>query len=377
MPRRLADLSRGLRTLAGIASGRRVLTGPRTVALIIADDCNSSCVMCWYHSPLLRGGRAGAHPGPEAASRPRFMDGALFESIVRQCRDLGTRRIVLGGTGEPALHPDLDAMLELVASLGLDAYVITNGLAVDGTRARRWAALPAHFRFSVHAGDAHTWLAVHPAGTREEFGAICSAIATLSASECAEVSLMHVIQRANFRGLVRMVEHAGALGVRELVILPVRAEGEVAAAVVLGAEEEAELDGVLVQARTRAETLGIRSTLDDYIRDRRHVRRGRLCTRGVYDRMSCVVGWSYAELDIDGTMRPCEGSRVVLGNAAETPIAEMWRSPRYAEFRRAARILPRRGTPVPGCSCDACCMVKFNRNVHEVMRLRSLRPSAP
>jgi len=366
-----------VRTLAGIASGGRVFAGPRTVALIIADDCNSNCVMCWYHSPLLGGERSGTHAVEGGGVRPRFMDTKLLESIVRQCRDLGTRRVVLGGSGETALHPDLDAMLELTVSLGLRPYVITNGLAVDEARARRWAALPAHYRFSLHAGDPETWSAIHPAGTSEQFERICSAISTLVASSRARVSLMHVIQRANFRTVTTMVRHARSLGVDDLVILPVRAEGEVADAVVLDREEELELRGILAEAHRFAQGWGIRTTLLDYLADQRHVRGGRLTTPEVYREMSCTVGWTYAEFDIDGTMRPCEGSGTTLGSAADTPIAALWRSAAYREFRRAARDLPRRRTPVPGCPCDACCMVKFNRNVHDLVRLRSLRPSAP
>ena len=35
--------------------------------------------------------------------------------------------------------------------------------------------------------------------------------------------------------------------------------------------------------------------------------------------------------------------------------------------------MPRRGTPVKGCLCGACCMTKFNQNLYNLLHLKSLR----
>ena len=43
--------------LAGLADGE-VLTGPQTIHLDITNGCNTNCITCWDHSPLLKIGRS-------------------------------------------------------------------------------------------------------------------------------------------------------------------------------------------------------------------------------------------------------------------------------------------------------------------------------
>src|SRR5687767_2923820 len=52
------DESRKLR-LRGMSEGR-VLTGPQTVHVDLANGCNTNCVTCWDHSPLLDAARSAA-----------------------------------------------------------------------------------------------------------------------------------------------------------------------------------------------------------------------------------------------------------------------------------------------------------------------------
>jgi MoaA/NifB/PqqE/SkfB family radical SAM enzyme len=280
--------------------------------------------------------------------------------------------VVLGGHGEPTLHPRFDDLLDLVAGLGMVPYVLTNGLAVDLARAGEWASRRAHYRFSVHAGDLDTWLRVHPRGSGEQFERLEGVLGCLAASDWAQVSTMHVLQKANFRDARRMVEHAGSLGIREVQFFPVRTSDELAE-VLLGREDEAELRGELRACERLAATYGIRTNLREYLGNNRYTRTGVPATAALYRHVPCYVGWLYAEFDVDGSMRPCENSTILLGRAGEQSVREMWNSPRYDAFRREGRTMPRRGTPVAGCPCDACCMPKFNTNVHNLLRLRSLR----
>lgn len=371
---RLGNLVSGARTLLGIISGRRVFGGPRSIALILSSTCNSACVMCWFHSPLLAS--AGLDAETSDPQRPPFMDFALCEAIIRESRELGTHRVVLGGHGEPTLHPRFDDLLDLVAGLGMLPYVLTNGLAVDLGRAREWASRRAHYRFSVHAGDVETWLRVHPRGSAEQFRRLEGVLGCLAASDRAQVSTMHVLQKDNFRNARRMVEHAGSLGIREVQFFPVRIR-DLLTEVLPDPEAEEELRGELRACERLAATYGIRTNLREFPESNHYTRSGVPETAALYRRIPCYVGWLYAEFDVDGSMRPCENSSIVLGRAGSQSVREMWNSPRYDEFRREGRAMPRSNTPVTGCPCDACCMPKFNINVHNLLRLRSLRYGEP
>jgi MoaA/NifB/PqqE/SkfB family radical SAM enzyme len=371
---RLRDLTSGARTLLGILSARRVFSGPRSIALAISDVCNTHCLMCWDHSPLVRRPpkpRPGekSHNGPKPAV---YMDPAVFETIIRESRDLGTFRIVLCGHGDPALHPQFDRMLQLLESLDMEPYVLTNGISVDESRARLWAATRARFRFSLHAGDADTWLRVHPTSTAAQYDRLLGVIRTLSAAGRPGVSTMHVLHRANFRNLRAMVEQAHSLGIKEVLFRPVRAEGELAQ-LVLNSEEEAELRLEMQVGLKLSARYGIRTNLAEYLGNNLHIRAGVLQTWPLYRKMPCYLGWIYAEFDRDGTVRPCINSEIVMGKAGEARLQDIWHSPRYWSFRRESRSLPAKNEPVTGCQCRACLMSKYNANIYNLLHLQSWR----
>ncbi len=331
--------------------------------------------MCWFHSPFLGVEReTDGSISQSYASQNRFMNYELCETIIREVHELGTARVILGGWGSPGLHPKLDQILALLVRLGMAPYLITNGLAIDQQQARHWAQLPIHFRFSMHAGDPETWLKIHTGGSLRQFELLEKVIRHLAQSGRAEVSIMHAIQKKNFRHMWKMVEHAHRMGVRQVLFLPVQAEGIIALHVLLSKEEEEkELPVELALALERAEALGVRTNLAEYIATRRYVRNGIPDTAELYRLIPCYVGWIYSEFHPDGSMRPCEYSRIILGKAGQEKIREMWRSPAYERFRQEGRKLPLRGNEVTGCNCKRCTMAKFNLNIHELLHLKSLR----
>jgi MoaA/NifB/PqqE/SkfB family radical SAM enzyme len=359
----IRDLLSGARSLAGIVSRRYVLAGPRSIALAISDVCDTNCIMCSCHSPLLDRKPAG----PDI-----YMEPHVFETILRECRAMGTFRVVLGGNGEPSLHPRFDEMLRLMSKLGMEPYVLTNGLALDGERARLWSSIHAHYRLSIHAGDEGTFLAVHSQARPGQFERLTRAMKLLSSGGPARISAMHVISKANFRHVRAMIDHAHEVGLREVLFRPVRAVGELAPTV-LSSEEEDELHAELKQCLKLAGAYSIRTNIHEYLKTSLWIDSGLVDTAQLYRKIPCYIGWLYAEFDRDGTMRPCLHSRRAMGRAGERTIREMWNSPAYREFRRESRAMPRAGRLVSGCACSQCCMAKYNVNIYELLRLKSFR----
>ena len=346
----------------GILSGRYVVGGPRTVTLAVSAVCDSNCLMCEFHSPLLgEEFRTG-----DGGRGTRFMEPRIFESIVRECAAMGTYRIALCGSGEPALHPNTDEMLRLMNRLGAEPYVITNGLSLDEPRLALWSSLRAHYRFSLHGGDEATWLRVHPNGRPGQFERLTRTLAVLAASRTAKVSALHVLHKANFTGVRQMLEHARQTGLKEVIFRPVQAEGSLSA-VVLAPGEEAELRESLRDGLCLARSYGIRTNISDYLRDKLWVESGRMSTAGLYRQMPCYVGWLHADFDLDGTMRPCLDSLRVMGRVGERSIREMWASAEYRAFRLEARAMPRSGKLVRGCQCSRCCLAAFNVNTYHLL----------
>ena len=86
------------------------------------------------------------------------MDNRLCREIIDELAALGTYKIIMGGHGEPTLHPQFDNLLDLVIGHRMMPYVISNGLTLDNRQAELWSGKPAVFRFSLHAGDIDTFV---------------------------------------------------------------------------------------------------------------------------------------------------------------------------------------------------------------------------
>jgi len=368
----IKDVKSGIQSLLGILSRKQVFGGPRTIALIMSKECNSRCIMCWYHSPLVTMDEKETRDNGYDNKKLQFMDPALCETIIKEAHKMGTFRFILGGHGEPFLHPQFDNILNLTLRLGKAPYVITNGLYIDELYARILATKPAQFRISMHAGDVETWLRVHPTCSASQFNTLTKAIKLLTTSNIARVSLLHVIQRANFRHVLEMIEYAHSLGVKEIQFFPVRGEGNLSQ-VVLDPDEDLELRKDLQVCLKLSASYKINTNIRDYLSTNRYIRAGVPDTTYLYQKIPCYIGWIYTEFDIDGIMRPCENSDLVMGRAGNQHIKDMWYSNQYHTFRNDALKLPWRNEFIKGCKCQECCMSKFNINVHNLLRLKSIK----
>ena len=361
------NIRSGTLSLLGIVSGKAVFTGPRIAALILSRRCNSKCVMCWYHSPLL------GNEVDETESDPiELMDYDLCEKILRQLRALGTYRIIMGGHGEPTLHPQFDRLLDLLIDLRMSPYAISNGLTLDRSRAASWAKKKASFRFSMHAGDVETWLRIHPECTAAQFDAVARGIKRMADSGVANVATMHAIQRANFRHMRAMIEHARDLGVHDVQFFPVRTDDHLPQ-VILETDEEREVLRELRWCDRYAKKHRIATNIEAYLASNRFIHGGRLRTRQLYGKIPCYIGWTYIEFDIDGRIRPCENAEKTMGHAGADDLRDVWNSAHYRAFRREAIAIPRTDKYVQGCVCEACPMTQFNINIHNLLRLKSYR----
>jgi len=366
-----SGLAAGSRAALGIATRRYVFGGPRLLVLDICEACDTDCIMCEEHSPLLRPDvQTSANRSTQAASQPpRYADRGMLESIVRESARAGTHKVVLGESGEPIIHPHFDRLLDLTVQQGMTPIVMTNGLALDERRASRWAPMAAYYRFSLHAGDVDTWLRIHPGGSSAQWERLSRVIRVLVREGKSTVVAMHVLQKANFRGIQQMIEHAKEHGIRQVVFSPVRGTGCLAQ-VLLAEEEESWLRRELQRCIPLAQSLGIRTNARQYLDTGLHVTSGQHQTASVYRRVPCYVGWIQSFVLADGTAIPCEASNRTMGNMHEQSFLDIWRSPRYQEFRREAITLPERGEPVKGCACDHCSLVRSNLKTWNLLHMR-------
>jgi len=106
---------RSLLRLKGVESARPFI-GPATVEFHITDLCNLACQYCWYYGLGV--------PNPPTGKNHLPFD--VFESIIRDCRDLQVDTISLSGMGEPSMHPRFYDMLTCLER-SFEILIYSNG----------------------------------------------------------------------------------------------------------------------------------------------------------------------------------------------------------------------------------------------------------
>jgi Fe-coproporphyrin III synthase len=168
------------------------------VTLHLTDRCNSRCVTCDYW----RHGRTDI----TLASVERFLP---------SLEGLQTHEVLISG-GEPLIHPEWDAIVELLRDNGMRLWLLTSGLALV-KHARRVAELCDAVTVSVDGADAGTYEAIRGLDALDKVReGVRAAIA-----QGARVTLRVTLQRANYRQLGEFVEMAQADGAAGISFLAV------------------------------------------------------------------------------------------------------------------------------------------------------------
>lgn len=115
---------------------------PVTVEWDLTNVCSLGCQYCHFAHTHVAGPWATTAQRPEAYDTTgRFADFDLVRRGLREMADLGVRAIVWSGGGEPTLHPQVQAILELADLHGLEQGMYTLGGHVTESLARAASVL--------------------------------------------------------------------------------------------------------------------------------------------------------------------------------------------------------------------------------------------
>ena len=327
--------------LDGIAQGR-ALTGPETVHIDVTNGCNTNCVTCWDHSPLLTAPRS-------AAWKRRRVDAAAVAELIADAASLGNlRAVVLSGMGEPFTHPDIYRMIAAAKDRGLHVTLITNLIPAD---AERVVALGVdQLLIGIHGASEASYRAFHPSFRSDEWQRLHHMLARFREAG-RRFKHVQVICHTNAGELVEMIRLAAEYGALQVSFkLASLKEGTERA--MITAPQRARLRDELVPAAARlAAELGVEHNLDVFLEQ---LGAGGARTAPI-EEIGCFVGYTYARVLVDGTVLYCCNTEVVVGSLREARFSELWDGPTWNALR--ARL--RRGEYFPGChQCG-----KLNQNV--------------
>lgn len=132
---------------------------PSYVRVIVGNTCNLKCIMCPYHSSLLK---------PTHTTKffqgNKVMSWEMMERLAKDCGQAKTT-VLIGSVEEPLLHTKLVDFIELCRQQGVPKiHLTTNGQLLDETRAT--ALLKAGLTsidISIDAATSETYLKVRGA----------------------------------------------------------------------------------------------------------------------------------------------------------------------------------------------------------------------
>lgn len=104
---------------------------PSYVRVIVGNTCNLKCVMCPYHSPLLKPTHS-----TDFFKGNKAMSWEMMTRLARECGEAKTP-ILIGNVEEPLLHPHLVDFIQLCRQEGVPSInLTTNGQLLDESRAK-------------------------------------------------------------------------------------------------------------------------------------------------------------------------------------------------------------------------------------------------
>lgn len=109
--------------------------------------CDYTCTMClWSDKKELTYRNLGL-------SELGLMMTSDWEKVFKSAKELGTRRIVFSGGGEPLLNKDLFNLSSTARAMGLQTHLYSNGFGLRRVTERDWDEVMAmeQVRFSIHS----------------------------------------------------------------------------------------------------------------------------------------------------------------------------------------------------------------------------------
>jgi MoaA/NifB/PqqE/SkfB family radical SAM enzyme len=334
----------------------QLVLGPETIHFDITNSCNTNCITCWDHSPLLTLGRS-------AAWKRMRIDPASFAATLSDIESLGgLRAVILSGMGDPMTHPEAYAFIEEVKKRDLHLTIITNLIPADPVRIVELDV--DELLIGIHGASEAAYLDFHPSFRSEEWRKLHAMLAYFQASG-RRYKHVHVIANVNAHELTLMCEQAAHYGAKQVNFKLASLQYGTEAAAITEVQRTALLDYAVPAAAARAHELGLATNLavfQSQLLASCQSENSR-ATANMAD-VGCYMGHYYARIQVDGTVLYCCNTDIQVGSLQRSSFSDLWRSEAWQSVRQRLR----NGDYY--ASCAQC--GKVNQNVKLAKRLRQL-----
>jgi len=194
-------------SLAGALDGSKAYKGPEIVQIDLTNDCNLNCVGCWCHSEFLGNLKL------KGEEKKRKLSYDMVKKLIEDLHELGTKEIMLSGSGEPFMYPKIMEVISLIKEKGIKLNIVTNFTLVNKKIIKKLVDLNVDYiTISLWAGDAETYVKTHPNQTKKIFERIRENLKYLHSLKKEDnipyVKIYNVISKFNYDKIKNMLDFA-------------------------------------------------------------------------------------------------------------------------------------------------------------------------
>lgn len=346
--------------LAGALTGKVSFTGPDCVLISITDNCNFSCLNCRYHS---------SHTHSDTPYRPgvKRMPLELVRKIAAELKVIKPSVIIISGSGEPLLHPNLFEIIKLIKSTGSRIKLLTNGSLLNKATSTYLIDQGLdELRISLWAKNEKEFVANYPQTDPKYFQIIreniqqISQLKQLKGRKNPTLCLHHPINRNNVESLGLLATLAQQWNLNEVSFSAVIPYPEVDQQSLLTEADIPQFRSSMRSLKGPFKELGIRHNIEQTVF---HQEGGPTMTKLI----CCYNGWFQLRIQEDGLASPCNTCNIFVGNAHESSIEELWQGEKMQQFREKACTFRGLKEIARGGFCQYCCSYHVNRRIHRIV----------
>ena len=198
--------------LVGALDGSNAYKGPNIVQIDLTDKCNLNCVGCWCHSYFLENIKV---------KKFKELPFDLLKKLIEELNELGVKEIMLSGSGEPFMYPQIMEVIGLIKEKGISLNIITNFTLVNKDIIKKMVELNVdNITVSLWAGDADTYVKTHPNQTKKTFITIRKNLKYLysikKGDNLPNIKIYNVISKFNCDSIGEMLDFALETKVRNV-----------------------------------------------------------------------------------------------------------------------------------------------------------------
>jgi cyclic pyranopterin phosphate synthase len=292
-----------------IIYGEPKRVSPIYVELSPVGYCNQDCIFCGLDFKRER-------------TKGKFIDLDVLVPLFREMAQCGVRSIMLGGEGEPTLHPNIGHIVQATKEAGLAVGITTNGVRLD--RILSWQDSIDWIKVSVDAGDKETYCKIHRC-PMEHWDMMWENVRKAAVHDKCVVGIQAIVLPENVYTLHNLITKASQVGARYVVLKPY---SQHTMSIVRRSVDYGDMSSVLKGLVNIGKACAIPVIVrENAITDMEDKHKYGIC-------MSVPYLWAY--VDSEGKVSACscwlDDNRFTLGNVYEKNFKEIWWSKRRYEL---------------------------------------------